>query len=84
MRRVNVRFGFKPIDRFIIEDESHQMDFSAIKLMKRTTEEDVTCCYIMDKREVYNFWHYIVCHLRDWPLKTKVELLEHFTYASFK
>lgn len=68
----------KSVDHFVKAHKSHNIDFKAIKMVKRTTKEGITSCFNPIEKKVLKLLRWLVCKVCDRTLKTKHTLIEHF------
>lgn len=74
---VRVENVTKAMEHFMLEHKSHNMDFNAMQMVKRT-KDGTTSCFTPDERKVYNCWRKMVCNTCDLAVKSRLDLLDHY------
>lgn len=71
----------KANEHFLAAHKSHNLNFKAITLVKRTTKEGVTSCYTChDDRQTYSCKRDILCHLCERKFTTMADIVDHFNH----
>lgn len=65
-------------DHFIKAHKSYYINFGAVKMVKRTTVDGVTSCFVAAEKKKYTFRRSLICKLCNQMQRTRSALIEHF------